>query len=177
MFSRTVSRVLNTFNINLAQVNPNGWKFLLCLSIIIGKYKVDLKGDNIRYMYCLKKNNLNKGRAYIFSVVENKLHLKLPDSTMRWKDKYFYIIGDFWGDEVEFLVRNTWNHNFNTNQPYASEIVNKLGPYGKGKIRRIKIQNIKGETYKDILIIAHLRGYGMYRDYTHEYTCCSSIER
>lgn len=59
-------------------------------------------------------NGLDKGKEYISSVVGHKIHLKLPSSTSRWKDTYFYIIGDFWGDRAKFTICSTWNHNFNT---------------------------------------------------------------
>lgn len=59
----------NTFNINLAQVNPKGWQTLLCLSADVGEYRVDQTYDEIICTYFLKRNGLDKGRAYILCVV------------------------------------------------------------------------------------------------------------
>lgn len=82
-----MSHVLNTYGINLTKVNLNGWKTLLCLSIIARKHVMDLIYEEIRCMYCLKKNDLDNGRAYISCVVGHMIHIKLFDSTLGWKDK------------------------------------------------------------------------------------------
>lgn len=75
-----VSHVLNIFDINLAQVNPNGWGTLIWFSVVVGEHGMDLMSDKIKYMYCLKRNDLDKSKG---------LHLKLLDSSIGWKNKYF----------------------------------------------------------------------------------------
>lgn len=87
-----VFHVLNIFDINLTQVNPNKWQTLLCLLVVIVEYGVGLTSDETMYMYCLQKNGLEKGNVYISCVVGHELHLKLFYSSTKLKEKYFYII-------------------------------------------------------------------------------------
>lgn len=94
-FLKMVVHAFKYFNINLIKVNPNGWQTLLCLSVITSEHGVDLTSNEIRCMYYLKRNDLDKDRAYISCIVGHRIHLKMPDSTSWWKDKYFYIIGEF----------------------------------------------------------------------------------
>lgn len=111
---RMVFHTLNIFDINFSYVNLNGWKTLLCLVVIAGEHGMDLTSYEIICMYCLKRNDSEKGRVYISCVVGHELHLKLPYSTSGWNDKYFYITRDIWGDGVDLLVCYTWNHHFRT---------------------------------------------------------------
>lgn len=110
-------------------------------------------------MYYLKNNDLDKGRVYIYCTVRHKLHLRLPDNTSGGK------------------ANSSWNNKFNITQPYASELINKLGLNGKEKIRRIEFQNIEKETYKDIPTIDHFRRSNVWRNYDDEYTSRFSITR
>lgn len=85
---------------------------LLCLSIIVGEHRVDLIGEEIRCMYCLKKNGIDKDKAYISALVGHGLHLKLPNSASSWKDIFLH---------------------------HKSELINKLDSDGKEKIRWIEL--------------------------------------
>lgn len=107
LFPWIVAHALNTSNINLTQVDPNRWRNFLCILVIAGEHMVDLTNYEITYMYCLKRDGLDKVKTYISCVVRHGLHLKLPNSTLGLKDKYFYIIGDIWGDKFDLPVRYT----------------------------------------------------------------------
>lgn len=91
---RMVVRALTTFDINIAQVNPYGLRTLMCLVVVDDEHKIDLTSDELRSLYFLNKNGLDKIKAYISCVIGHVLHLKLPDSSSGYKDKYFYITGD-----------------------------------------------------------------------------------
>lgn len=117
---------LLTFDVNLTQINPNVWKTLLCVSIITGELGIELNDKKTKAMYYLKKNDLDKERTYISVISGGELILKLPTSRGRQKNKYLYVISDNWGDEVEFSIRSTWNHNFVTTQPRGNELLNSL---------------------------------------------------
>lgn len=68
----------------------------------LGEHGVDLTSDKIRYMYYLKRNSLDKGRAYILCVFGYGLHLKLLDSFIGWKDKTFILLDTFGVMELSF---------------------------------------------------------------------------
>lgn len=61
--------------------NHNGWWTLLCLSVAIGEHGLDLISDEIKCMYYLKRNGLDKGRVYVSWVIGYWLHLKLTYSS------------------------------------------------------------------------------------------------
>lgn len=121
-FSRIVAYALNTFDINLAQVNPNRWQTILCLYVITREHEVYLSNKEMRSMYCKKKkiNGFDEEMAYILVVTIHMLHLKLPHSIIRYKNKYFYI-------------NTIWSHNFNTIQPRANGLIKSLGSNNKEK--------------------------------------------
>lgn len=83
LFPRMVARILSTFNINLTQFNPNRCQYFLCSLVITSEHKVDLTSEKIRCICFLKRNDLDKGRAYVSCVAGQGLPLKLPDSTTR----------------------------------------------------------------------------------------------
>lgn len=62
-----------------------------------------------------KEKWFDKERAYILALSDNRLILSLPKSQENRKNKYLYVTGDIWDDEIEFPIRATWNHNFSTN--------------------------------------------------------------
>lgn len=55
---------------------------------------VDLTSEKIMCIYCLKRNNLDKDRAYILCVLGHGLHLISPLVPWHGRIKYFYIIRD-----------------------------------------------------------------------------------
>lgn len=69
LFPKRVARALNTFDIKLAQVNPNGWRSFLCLFVIVGEHRMKLTNQEKRCMYYLKKNGIDKGRMHISNLV------------------------------------------------------------------------------------------------------------
>lgn len=74
-FPKLVARALSKFDINFAQINPNRWKTLLCLFVVIGEDEIDLTSDELRSIYFLNKNIQNKGRAYLSCIISHELHL------------------------------------------------------------------------------------------------------
>lgn len=75
---------------------------------------------------------------------------------------------DIWGDRVECHVCSTRNHSFNTIKPYGNDILNNLGPIGKGKVRRIKLQNENEVSYRNVLTTDHLKNSDVWMDYSNK---------
>lgn len=78
-----------------------------CLSVVINEHRVELRNDEIRSINYLKKKGLDKEKTYITCVVRQGIHMKLLDSTSRWKDKYFYITRYILGNRVDLIVQHT----------------------------------------------------------------------
>lgn len=52
-----------------------------------------------------------------------------------------------------------------------------MGPDGKEKIRKIALQNIGNESYSDILTVARLKKFRVWKNYIDEYIGHSSVTR
>lgn len=89
------------------QINPNEWRTLLSLAIVTGELDFELEKPDIRAMYCIKRNGVNELRMYVSVISIQGYILNFPDSQPKWKDKYFYIGGDIWGEELTSLIRST----------------------------------------------------------------------
>lgn len=94
-FPKVIDHAVHTFDIKPTQLNPNGWKTLMCLSIVAGEHEVDLTSDELWSMYCLKNNDLDKGRVYISYVVRHELHLKLSVVAHARRINIFILSGIF----------------------------------------------------------------------------------
>lgn len=58
---------------------------------------------------------------------------------------------------------------FQHSQPRAIELINKLGPDGKEKIRWMNFQNTNNDIYKHILTSYRFRDSVVWRDYNEDY--------
>lgn len=122
-----------------------------------------------------KEKWFDKERAYILALSDNRLILSLPKSQENRKNKYLYVIGDIWDDEIEFPIRATWNHNFSTNQSRGNEILEGLGPNEKEKIKRVELQNANRKSYRKTLTVDCLRHSSVLRKYSSESTSLNIV--
>lgn len=75
-----VARFLSIYDLSLAQINPNWWRTLLSMTVIIGELGFKLEETEIWVMYCVKKNQVDEGRAYVSTISFHGLILNLPNS-------------------------------------------------------------------------------------------------
>lgn len=63
-----------------SQLNPNSKRILLCLSVISAELGIEMGMLELKNMYNIKKDEVDKGRVYVLTRSSSHLELKLLKS-------------------------------------------------------------------------------------------------
>lgn len=101
LIPQVVAHFFITYDLNLAQINPNGWRTLLSLVVVSKEHVLELEEGELRVMYCVKMNGVDKGKAYISTITLWGLILKLLDNQPKGRISIFILVmmyetGNLW---------------------------------------------------------------------------------
>lgn len=76
---QVVAHFLYTYDLSLAQINPNGRRTLLSLVIVNEELGYKLEEGELRAIYCIKKSEVNEVKVYISAITLRGLILNFSN--------------------------------------------------------------------------------------------------
>ena len=93
----TIKRILNFYNICLAQLSPNAWRCVICVLVIWQFYWHHLSLSEFRCLYTLFKSlKPDSGWLYFKARPGRNVIKGSPNNVKGWKRRFFFVSGDDW---------------------------------------------------------------------------------